>query len=207
MAAGDTSRGGGSPQEPNGVSNLLVCAGSMDEEARRRYYEQLLPGPASSLRVLAVTYTHGPDAWLDEWRRYADALPAECALISVTDGMRSATTVADGADDGPRLSHIVESPQDLTGLGITLGEQLTDMAGDDVVVTFDSLTAMLQHVDTRRAFRFLHVLTSRASASDGVGHFHIDPAAHDRETLATIASVFDARARFRDGDWTVVTRD
>lgn len=206
MAAGESTRGSGaSTVVDEDVTNVLVCSDSMDERAQRAYYEQLLPGPAASLHVLGVVYTRGPKAWLDEWHRYTGDVPAECTLISVADGTRSATAVEGSVADG-RIVYDVESPQDLTGLGITVGERLSSLSGDEQLVSFDSLTAMLQHVDIRRAFRFLHVLANRVDNLGGVGHYHIDPRAHDDQTLATLSSVFDAMARFDDGEWVVRTR-
>ena len=44
----------------------------------------------------------------------------------------------------------------------------------------------------QRAFRFLHVVTGRVKTAGGVGHYHLDPEAHDRQTLATLKGLFDA---------------
>lgn len=194
MAAGESSRESDNSTIPlEDATNVLVCSESIDEDARRAYYEQLLPVSAASLHVLGVVYTSGPAAWLNEWQRYAGDVPAEWSLISVADGTRSVTAAKGSIVDG-RIVHDVESPQDLTGLGITIGERLSELSGDEPVVSFDSLTAMLQHVDLRRAFRFLHVLTNRIRSLEGVGHYHIDPGAHDDQTLATLSlSLFGIR--------------
>jgi hypothetical protein len=41
---------------------------------------------------------------------------------------------------------------------------------------------------------------------DAVAHYHIDPEAHDDQVLATLSSLFDAVARFDDGDWEIRSR-
>jgi hypothetical protein len=58
-------------------------------------------------------------------------------------------------------------------------------------VCFGSLTKLLQYVDLKTAFRFLHVMTRQVKQVGAVAHFHIAPDAHDEQTLATIQSLFD----------------
>jgi hypothetical protein len=194
------------------ASNVLVLSDGLDDDARGSYYDTLLPADPADLRVLAVEYTRGPDGWLDEWRQHVGTPPAETAIVSVNDGTRSASagvdpTVYQGDGTGSAVS-VVESPDDLTGLGITVGGHLKrweDAAGP-TLVTVDSLTVLLQYVDLKRAFRFLHVLVNRVKAAGAVGHYHMDPAAHEEQTVVTLASVFDAVARHEDGEWTFTTR-
>lgn len=67
---------------------------------------------------------------------------------------------------------------------------------------FHSITALLQYADLSCVFRFLHVLTRHVDTVDGVAHYHIDPTAHDAQTLATIETLFDTVIEYEDGDWT-----
>jgi len=195
------------------ASNVLVLSDSLDTDTRASYYDTLLPDEAPDMCVLAVEYTRGPDRWLDEWRRHVGRPPAETAIISVDDATRSAAagpvdpSVYEDDDTGHAVS-VVESPGDLTGLGITVGGRLKQWEGNDgpVLVTVDSLTVLLQYVDLKRAFRFLHVMVNRVKSAGAVGHYHMDPAAHDEQTVATLASVFDAVARHEDGEWRITAR-
>ena len=214
MESEDSSEAGngvvtGSPLDD--ATNVLVLSDGLDGDARASYYDTFLPAAPADLRVLAVEYTRGPDGWLGEWRRHVGNSPAETAIVSVNDGTRSASagvdpTVYQGDGTGCAVS-VVESPDDLTGLGITVGGHLKrwEDAGP-TLVTVDSLTVLLQYVDLKRAFRFLHVLVNRVKAAGAAGHYHMDPAAHDEQTVATLASVFDAVARHEDGEWTFTTR-
>ena len=216
METGDSSEasGTGSAAEAlHDAANVLILSDGLDSEARASYYGTLLPAEPSDLRVLAIEYTRGPDGWLDDWRTHVGEPPAETAIVSVNDGTRSAaatgvgSTVYEGDGTGRAIS-VVESPDDLTGLGITIGGHLKRW-GEDIgpaVVTLDSLTVLLQYVDLKRAFRFLHVVVNRVEGAGAVGHYHMDPAAHDERTVATLASVFDAVARYGNGEWTVGTR-
>lgn len=211
MSAGDAvgeSSSGAVDADLDGASNVLVLSPTMDERARRSYYEELLPDDPGSLDVLAVDYRRTPDKWLDEWQRYAGARPRRSAIICVDETTRSAA--AAGGNPGlaadPATATTVENPSDLTGLGITVSEYLSAHGNADTVVTFDSLTVLLQFVEIQRAFRFLHVLANRVSTAGAVGHYHMDPEAHTDQEVATLASLFDAVAAYEDGEWDVQRR-
>lgn len=195
-----------------GVANVLVLSDGLDSDARASYYETLLPADPPDLRVFAIEYQRGPDGWLEEWRTHVGTPPAESTIVSVDDCTRSAATgggpaVYDRDGTGSAVS-VVESPDDLTGLGITVGGHLEQWEGGEgpALLTLDSLTVLLQYVDLKRAFRFLHVVVNRVEGVGAAGHYHMDPAAHDERTVATLASVFDAVARHEDGEWTFTTR-
>mgnify|MGYP006270225439 CR=1 FL=1 len=210
MSAGDTvgnASGEDAGVDLDGVSNLLVLAPTMSGDARQSYYEALLPERPSTLDVLAVEYRRSPDQWLDEWQQYVGDCPQQCTIVSADETTRSAAASSGGAVAyGPNTTACVENPSDLTGLGITVSEFLSDHGGPGTVVTFDSLTALLQYVELQRAFRFLHVLANRVKTAESVAHFHMDPAAHDAREVATLSSLFDAVAEFDDGEWSLRSR-
>ena len=186
-----------------GASNVLVLAESLDDAARESYYGTLLPEDPSSVDVLAVDYRRTPEEYLEEWRRYIGGRPRRCGIVCVDGAARSS---GDGSEVGPGAVATVESPTDLTGLGITVGNYLESNGGSDTIVTFDSLTMLLQYVERERAFRFLGVLGNRVEEADAVAHYHMDPKAHDDQEMATLSSLFDAVARFDDGEWSVRRR-
>ncbi|WP_254839623.1 DUF7504 family protein [Natronomonas marina] len=185
------------------ASNVLVLATSLDERARESYYRTLFPDQPSTVDVLAVDYRQTPDQYLDEWRRYADGKPRRCGIICVGESTRGP---GDASDIDGNAVACVENPGDLTGVGIKVGNYLDGYGGPETVVTFDSLTVLLQYVELERAFRFLHVLSNQVRSMDAVAHYHIDPEAHDDQVLATLSSLFDAVARFDDGDWEIRSR-
>lgn len=188
----------------DGVSNMLVLSPTMDEDARAAYYETLLPEQPETLDVLAIDYRQTPDQWLDEWERRVGQRPRKCTIVSVDEATRSVSTTAnETARRGPNTVACIKSPTDLTGLGITVSEYLADEGGERTVLTFDSLTVLLQYVDLQRAFRFLHVLTNRVQTVNATAYYHMDPGAHDDKDVATLSSLFDAVAEFEDGSWSV----
>ncbi len=146
--------------------------------------------------LLAVTYTKSGEEWLSDWTAETGGLPGRTAVIGVEDTTRS-VSASGTAGEVTGQDHVVktaESPDDLTGIGITLSQHLGSWGSDDTetVLCFDSLTALLQYVPLERAYRFLHVLTGRTASVGAHAHFHIDPSAHDERTVATVTSLFDA---------------
>lgn len=161
------------------ATSVLVCTSSMGPEDS---YEELLSATTPETTVLWVTYTRPPSACIDQFRA-ADPLGS---LSVVAVGDMPALTPED--DDVTVRS--VSTPDDLTGLGITLSQALS--THEDALVCFDSLTVVLQYVATETAYEFLNALTGHLYAADAKAYFYLDPAAHDTQTVEALASLFDA---------------
>jgi hypothetical protein len=160
----------------------------------------LLGGTTGSLRVLVVSYVRSPAAWVSDWRERHGKLPAELVIL---------TTGGSGTDlpDAVTVEQVA-SPGDLTGQGMRLSEYLERWQGEngDVRVCLDSLTTLLQYEDTHQVYRFVHLLSTRFEGAGAHGHFHLDPATTDEQTVATLASAVQALARHEGDGWTVRTR-
>ena len=179
-------------ERPGGT---LVCDASMagDADACDAALE-----PEGDESVLWVSYTRPPEDCL---ARLPSVPDDRKAVIDVGGGTRAAA--AGGATTTTDGEISVAEPNDLTGLGIAIAEQLRDT--DGIHVCFDSITAMLQYVETARAYTFLNSLLGHLWDADAHAHFHLNPDAHDEETVAAITALFDARIDTDDG--TVVTRE
>lgn len=157
-------------------------------------------------RIIGVTYTQSPERWL-RTHHLQDENAESLAVLDVG-GQRSSNRAF--ADGGLTNVETVPNPGDLTGLGIALNRQFErfEDASGDLLLCFDSITALLQYADLETAYRFLHVLTTQLDHSNGVGFFHIDPGAHDDKTLHTLLSLFDASIDTDDetGEYTVSSR-
>ena len=193
------------------ASNVLLVAPSLDsthvDDACMEFLTVADPGEED---VLSISFNQSVDDAIDAWRSHAGTLPARLAVVSVGEETRSASaqgTTLSGAQ-GTVTVDTVANPSDLTGIGIAVSGHLSAWAEDDrqAVVCLDSLSILLQYVDLKRAFRFLHVLTNRVEAVGATGHYHIDPTVHDESTVGTLMQLFDAVVRFEDGEWTVRTR-
>lgn len=194
-----------------GASSILLLAPSLGAHDEEACIELLDPGASSRVDLLATTFIKSPEERLHVWRRTNGENLGEVAFICVGDMTRSVAAQATGT--APVSDDIVidtlTSPSDLTGLGILLTERLDTLRkeGNRTVVCFHSVTALLQYVDLRRAFRFLHVLINRVEAAGAIAHFHMDPGAHDQRAVSTITSLTDAVVEVDDaGQWTIRTR-
>jgi KaiC/GvpD/RAD55 family RecA-like ATPase len=157
---------------------------------------ELLSAATAETTVLWVTYSRSPSDCLERYRESGGA------------GSLSVIAVGDMPTDTPRDSAVtvksVSTPDDLTGLGITLSQALS--THDDAIVCFDSLTVLLQYVDTETAYEFLNAVTGHLYAADARAHFHLDPSAHDSQTVDALASLFDVIVDRDDGEWSVRRR-
>ena len=175
------------------ATSALVCPSSMGSADS---CVDLLSATMPETTVLWVTYTRPPSACIETFR--AADVSGSLSVIGVGD-MPTETVEADDV-----TVKSVSTPDDLTGLGITLSQTLS--AHEDAVVCFDSLTTLLQHVDTETAYEFLNVLTGQLHAADASAHFHLDPAAHDSRTVDALTSLFDAIVEGEAGSWSARRR-
>ncbi len=178
----------------DGATNVLLEEPPMGQG--RDVCTSLLLDRHPTPSVLFVTFTRSPAdclAQLDGHGKFENV-----GVITVGDGSTAAS-------DDRLVTEAVSSANDLTGLGIAIGKFLSGWASP-VLVCFDSLTSMLQYVDVRTAYEFLHTITGQIYAADAASHFHIDPNAHDDHHVASITSLFDAKVSL-EGEPTVRTRD
>lgn len=182
------------------ASNVLLLAPTGDQSLSL-CFDALAQSTLSETNVLAVTYTSKPAEWVASWGEHVGGQPASGSLVVVG---QSDTEF----EDDPWTATAVESPGDLTGIGIELSNSLSGLAdsvGPDgsVVACFDSVTALLQYADLQRAFRFLHVVTGRVRNADARCYYRLDPTAHDEQTMATLDGLFDTTVEREDDGWTV----
>ena len=171
--------------------NVLLAAPSMSGDEAGACTDLLVPLSPAGANVLWVTFRGDATDCIDQWFATTDDQPGNAAVVVVGD--------SPGPNpDGVTVEHI-SSPSDLTGLGIAVGELLSEWDGSPVVC-IDSLTAMLQYVEVETAYEFLHAVTGQLYAADARAHFHIDPSAHESTTVDSIASLFDAIVEFDSDD-------
>lgn len=188
--AGTAEENGPDLSELSDVSNVLLLAPSLGGQGNDVCLDLLTQTAPSETNILAISYTDTPQEWVDNWLDHAGVSPIRGGIVSVGQ--------ADAEIDDPSWAvKTVENPSDLTGIGIELSELLSGIAtaadsDEQIMVCFDGITSLLQYADLQRAFRFLHVVTGRVKTVGGIGHFHLDPEAHDPQTLATLKGLFDA---------------
>lgn len=190
------------PDELDDASSVLLLAPSMSADEDECCTSLLETPDATDGNVLWVSYTKSPDGQLRRWRAHGHGRPGNLGVVTVGDSVRSTTAQSgSGSSSGPSSPsgpsgpiETVANPNDLTGLGIRLNNYLRrwDGNGRETTICFDSLTAMLQYIDTDTAYEFLHILSGRVHAADARIHFHMDPGAHDDRTVERVVSLCDA---------------
>lgn len=184
-------------EELGDANSVLLLTTSMSADGDDACIDMLQREDPSQENMLWVSYTKSPDAQLRRWRSHANTQPANLGILSVEESTRSVSAAAAGNSDtlpGNGPVETVSNPNDLTGLGINITEFLSRWEDNDyrTTVCFDSLTAMLQYVELETAYEFLHIITGRFAAFDVHAHFHMDPDAHDDQTVESIVSLMDA---------------
>lgn len=212
------SDGGATGGEPlserlGGVSNVLLSAPTFSPDETPTCAAAMNVADPSELNALAITYKRDPDRWLADFLAHFGDEPERLQIISVSEAGESVGNAGESVVDEQHVETI-QSPQDLTGLGIHVSEYLRrveetkwDSGATNTVICFDSITALLQYVDAQRAFRFFHIVTARVSAVEATAHYHIHPDALDEQTVNTLQTLFDALVKIGDdGVESVVSR-
>lgn len=188
---------------PDRAHNVLVLAPS---EAQSLCTELSREDDPGSIRNLTITYLEDADACRRRWQTNRGSLPEELVVIQA--GERRSASRQRSADDSVAAAQ--EHPGDLTWLGIHANEHLTRWfdVDDEVVICLDSLSVMLQYVETERAYKFVHVLSNRAEQAGALAHYHMDPTVHDDQTVNLLKQLCDAAVEFDPGteEWSITTR-
>lgn len=172
---------------------VLMLEPPFGADARDACVDHLASGERPTA-ALSVLYSEPVGERMDLIERHGDAIDT-AAIVCVGP-----------AGDGSRphedhsAVHTLTDPADLTGLGIAITNWLdARQAAATTTVCLDSLSTLLQYVDHDRALKFLHTITSRFRRTGVRAHFHLDPRAHDEQTVAQLRQVFDEQRKLEGG--------
>jgi len=187
--------------------DVLVLCPQFGGDESRACIDLLTPVEPQEVNALAVLFMQSPSDHLSAWQRHAGAYPARSHIVSVDADARSSAAMTDAetaVED--RAIERVNSPQNLTQLGVRIADCLEEWDESDtdrqIVCCFRSVSTLLQYVDLDQAFRFLRVVTDRCADVDALSHYHLNPRAHDEQTVATLTELFDAVLEYDGDDWT-----
>lgn len=184
---------------------VLVQANAIDGHGRTVCFDQLAGKQPANRNVLAIDLQRSADQWLRDWKRDVGTPPNDIRLIVMEEDYRSPAATDESDLAGEHQISPVSNPQDLTALGIKITETIDDWerAGTEteteIVACLDSLSTMLQYTSFDPVFRFLHVFIRQLDSVGATGHFHIDPTAHDEQTITRLLQLFDAVITIEDG--------
>lgn len=133
--------------------------------------------------------------------QFVDSQLRTLHVITARKGASSTTVTLDGTEQRTEIvTKRVSDPSDLPRLGIAVSNAIQECDGPGRTrVCIDSLTAMLQYADRGRIFRFVQVLQDRINQSSSVAHYHLNPNAHDEQTVETLRQLFGAVVRVPSG--------
>lgn len=107
----------------------------------------------------------------------------------------------DPADVRPTRLLTVSGPDDLTGIGMRyskLYQELHDDGVDRVRTLVHSASTLLMFAELKTVSRFVHTITGRIDAVDGLGAVLVDPSIHDERTVNTLGGFCDGRVDVRE---------
>jgi hypothetical protein len=189
------------PTDGSDAENVLLLTAGEKDECDRACAQQLHVPGSEREAVIFVTLTETPDRRVQVLKRYAKRPPARLGVICTGESRRGGALRQQGI-----AIRTVENPDDLARLGVGISDALSSWSDDHpTTVCFHSLTALLQFVDLSRVFRFIYTLSGRVAASGAHAHFHLDPTAHDDQTVATLKPLFDEVLRVEDDGTTNVS--
>lgn len=151
--------------------------------------------------LLLVTY-ESPDTRLDVLEGHLGGLPDNVVVLGVGGSARSRSESAgpDRVRSGETITvETISDPSNIQRLGITISQHVAEWASadGDTLVCFHSLSSLLGAIeDTQRVFRFLNTLFGRVQSANAYAHYHMDPDAHDQETISTFRPMFDEIVTF-----------
>ncbi|MFB6305005.1 MAG: hypothetical protein ABEH47_07555 [Haloferacaceae archaeon] len=146
--------------------------------------------------ILVSTNTTG-DALLADRRDYGCGAAESVRVVDCV-------SLQQGTEPGSERVEGVSTPADLTGIGMRVSafyQQLQSAGRDRIRLGVLSASTLLMYSELRRVSRFVHVLTGRVAATDGVAFVSVDPAAHEERVVSTLQQLCDGRVEFRtEGD-------
>ncbi len=141
--------------------------------------------------LVIVSRAHTAESLLEAWRSTIGDFPRALGIISIGELTRSVAAGA-GTVELPQAHIRTVGAEDVTGVGIAIGEMLSQYDDDQTpILWFESLTPMVEHKGLEMTFRFLHVTLEQISRSEAVAYVHVDASELDDQTVTTLGHLFD----------------
>lgn len=182
------------------TQNLLLMGPSHSPADYNLCANLLVPHDNPPENLLLVTFEKSPDERLNMLEGHLGTLPDNIAMVNVGDATRSGSSemVSTPGTGGIQIDNLSDST-DVQRMGLTINKHLSQWDdGGETALCFHSLSALLDIVEPKTVFRFLNVLLGRVRSGDIRAHYHIDPEAHDEQTLETYRPLFDERIRVEE---------
>ena len=180
---------------PGDARNVLVEEPSSAPDGRDFCTSLLTEHDAPPNNLLLVTIARSVDERFDDLSGHLDREPDRLAVIGLGDVSRSTAAGQTVTDDGGAVTvETISDARDVQRLGMAISRYLTEwQGGGDTAICVHSVSDLLSFIeDHHLVFKFLHILAGRVRAADATAHYHVDPNAHEAETVSTFHPIFDA---------------
>jgi len=176
-------------------TNLLITGGPMTGK-RSLALELQAAGLKRGEAALCIT-TDSSESLVGDLPVDGDALSE--APIGIVDCSRS--------DSGRAHRHVPEqsvgSPEDLTGISMRSAKFREYFAARNIEAIrhgLYSISTLIQYLDLKTVFKFLHVYTSRIQETGAFGVYTLDDTVHSQEAINTLLCEFDGVIELRESD-------
>ena len=177
---------------------VLVLAPPLEPASAEVCMDLLSCEEPADQQVLNVLFTRRPDRRVENWERHVGELPETFEILS----SQRPSALPESVD-----ARTVGRPGDLTGIGVAITERLAGWDDDRPgSVCVHSATAQLQYATTDQVYQFLYTLAGHLGDEGVRGHVHLNPAAHDEQTVDTFETLFDAVVEVAEDGPTVRTQ-
>jgi hypothetical protein len=195
------------------ASSILLEAPSASDAEEQACIDLLSGQVVSRTNVLGITVEHSVSDRLAIWRRRAGSdMPNRSVVVDGRSAMRGGERAdGDGGGSGeapPPRTTVEELPESAEpiDIGIAVARHLGAWESADAtsVCCLHSLTPLLQRFGRDEVVSMVTSINELCGTVGATAHHHVDPAAHDEETLATFRPLYDAVVEHVQGDeWTV----
>lgn len=147
------------------------------------------------LNVWSFGVTVSPNHRVEQWERTVGASPGAFRIVSATPMIEDEArdlAAAYGFDPEPRFITI-PNPGALPRIGLALRDALKSWDDNDrqTVACFHSISSLSQYADPEEIYQLLNTITDEIRSAGALAHYHLDPGAHDDESIARFRGLFD----------------
>ena len=195
-------------------SNILLLAPSPHPSDLNICTDILAIRPEEQFNIWSLGITLSADDRITHWHDRVGRTPSEFKVVTTGDprippaGDHGHDHGAAGALDPEVVT--LSDPGNLTKIGVELTNSLTEWGANDhkTMVCIHSITALMQYVEVKSVFKFLHEIKNEVDRANGVAHYHMDPYAHDEATIGKVKQIFDTVIRIDlEENWHVTNRE
>jgi hypothetical protein len=193
------------------ASSILVLAPTESDPDDEACLDLLTTYDLSSINVLSATVAQSASERLDLWCRDTEGtMPAGATIVDASwdDVSTTGGRPALPGDEGSTQVSVRRLPSNAEpiDLGMAIARYLGawESAPESTILCLHSLTDLLDRFDRETVVSLASGLNDLCEDVGATAHHHLDPAAHDEETVATLRPLYDTVVEHMGEDgWTV----